>query len=98
MAIDEVGPMHLPLRPTWRCVVCAEYWPCKQARDALLDQTRGEGVGLLIHLAVQLMDAIEDLGDAATFERFLVWARGHDDTGAFPRLVSLEECRGTPPG
>ena len=54
-------------------------------RDALLDQTRGEGVGLLIYLAAHLMDAIEDLGDAATFERFLMWARVIDDTEALGR-------------
>lgn len=78
----DARPFHLPVRPTWRCVVCGDNWPCEPARIALLNQASGDSVGLLVYLAAQLMDAIEDLGDAATFERFLVWARSINEANS----------------
>ena len=75
---------HTPQRPIWLCRTCAVDWPCLGARSLLSVDFVTDPVGLAVHLAVQLQDAIEDLSalnpnpgpdPAALRVRFLAWVR-----------------------
>lgn len=52
---------HQPMRPMWRCRVCAAPWPCQPARISLLNQYNRRLVDLCQYLAGQYLKAIEDL-------------------------------------
>ena len=87
-----LGPEHLNSRPDWNCIACGDPWPCKPAREKLLEEFRSFPSMLTIYLSTQMHDALDDL--VATghfvptdlFERFLAWARrppvGADDDGS----------------
>lgn len=77
---------HLPLRPLWLCRRCGQPWPCGQARLALIAEYRANAIGLFLHMAGRLYEAIDDLhrlnpsatGDATDlFDRFLGWPVRH---------------------
>jgi hypothetical protein len=72
---------HLPVRPIWRCRVCAAPWPCQPARLALLTEYADDRVSLCLYLCASMHEAIDDLypvnvqlDTGNLFERFLAWA------------------------
>jgi hypothetical protein len=69
---------HLPVRPTWICVVDGKPWPCPGARVHLRTQYVDDRVGLAVYMSTQLMTAAVDItdGDALPpdlFNRFMAW-------------------------
>ncbi|WP_442792058.1 flavin reductase [Micromonospora sp. NBC_01796] len=71
---------HLPMRPTWRCRVCAADWPCGPARLALLAEFHRNRVALCLYLSAQYVRALEDLAEYAPnaprenlYNRFIAW-------------------------
>ncbi|MFY1638299.1 hypothetical protein ACN27F_34280 [Solwaraspora sp. WMMB335] len=77
---------HLAQRPSWRCRVCADPWPCRTAREQLVHAY--DRIGLCLYLADRLIDAVADgLGPspAGLYHRFLGWARtAHRDPADRP--------------
>ncbi|MFG1676909.1 hypothetical protein [Micromonospora sp. NPDC049282] len=80
--MSAVDHDHRQMRPTWRCRVDADPWPCPAARDALLREYDGDMVGLAVFMAVLLHDAVRDLSTlnpdevpepAVLWDRFLAW-------------------------
>ncbi|WP_326561464.1 hypothetical protein [Micromonospora sp. NBC_01796] len=78
-------PLHVPLRPIWCCRVCAQPWPCADARLDLTQSFRHQHVALTIYLATQFVDAVSDLNvfdpalgpppdTQALYQRMLGWA------------------------
>ena len=79
MSADSDGwrPLeHLPDRPSWRCRVCDQAWPCELAK-AGLRQTL-DPVSLGIYAGAQLYAATGDLPGVAPeelWDRFVAWTR-----------------------
>lgn len=74
-------PEHVAERPSWRCRVDGEPWPCEPAKAALLREYKGFRVSLLLYLAACMAEAREDLAEqdsghapANLTERFVSWA------------------------
>ncbi|KWV29456.1 hypothetical protein AWV63_28495 [Micromonospora rifamycinica] len=81
---------HVPMRPLWRCRVCAAPWPCQPARLMLTRDYRRDRVGLSVYMAGRLFDATGDLvtlnpnavpAPAELFDRFLAWTRRRTGPG-----------------
>ncbi|MFG2056468.1 flavin reductase [Micromonospora sp. NPDC048930] len=73
---------HLPERPSWRCKVDGDPWPCEAARTALLEEYKGFRTALLLYLGAQMAVAREDLAELDHVaapddltDRFIGWAR-----------------------
>ncbi|MFE9958349.1 hypothetical protein [Micromonospora sp. NPDC005299] len=72
---------HLPLRPLWLCRVCADPWPCANARLSLKAEYAQDRTALCVYLGSMLYDACEDLTKlnpnevdvAALYTRFIGW-------------------------
>lgn len=67
---------HLPQRPSWDCLCCAEPWPCDPAREELA--ARMDGITLAMYLWSRLEDAAGELPPTPPgelFDRFLRWCR-----------------------
>jgi hypothetical protein len=75
-----VSRPHLPMRPAWRCRVCAAPWPCPAAQLDLSNEFRGHAVALAFYLATSMYEAMDDMyrlgvrpDPAALRARFLGW-------------------------
>nr|WP_082106396.1 hypothetical protein [Micromonospora haikouensis] len=73
---------HAPMRPLWRCRVCAAAWPCPPARLLLTMNYCRDRAGLPVYMAGMLFDAAGDLMKLTPsqpptpeelFDRFLAW-------------------------
>lgn len=51
---------HRPGRPHWRCTACGAPYPCGPARLTLLTEYAGDRLGLAVHLATTMLDAVDD--------------------------------------
>ncbi|GHJ45635.1 hypothetical protein Cs7R123_29770 [Catellatospora sp. TT07R-123] len=68
--------LHTPIRPQWKCAICAAEWPCHTRRRQLLAQFDGSPASLALVLARHLVQACEDLPTTASgllHHRFLGW-------------------------
>lgn len=81
---------HLPIRPIWLCRVCAQPWPCGEARLRLSAEYMNDQVALSVYLASTLGEAADDLrklnpepgpDHALLFGRFLGWTRQRKNPG-----------------
>lgn len=75
---------HLPLRPIWLCRICANPWPCGEARLRLTSEYADDRVALSVYMASMMGEATSDLrrlnpqpeSEASTmFGRFLAWTK-----------------------
>lgn len=79
---------HIPMRPSWLCEICGDFWPCLQARTDLLGEYDSV-TGLAIYMGSRLMHACVDLvgtpegNPIKLHERFLSWT-SVKDWGAVP--------------
>jgi hypothetical protein len=67
---------HIPARPTWRCMGCAEPWPCAAKRVQLVAEYGDSPAELRTMMALRVADAAEDLrqfGAEQLWNRFLGW-------------------------
>ncbi len=70
---------HIRVRPSWNCAVCANPWPCADAKQTLLREFQRFRSVLTIFMATQMYDAFDDLATrgrlppARLYERFLGW-------------------------
>ena len=66
---------HMPTRPTWKCADDGEQWPCPPARERLLEEFCRDRVALHLYMAVQYLQAVDDMPADSTsgllFGRFL---------------------------
>jgi hypothetical protein len=77
---EHPGTSHVPRRPRWDCVICRDPWPCAPAKVDLAEEYVQDRLALVLYLALQLTDAIDDM--AATeapevrglYGRFVGWA------------------------
>ena len=75
------GSEHVVERPSWDCRVCAQPWPCADAKSQLQDEFRTFPSVLSIYMSAQMIDAASDLTVHGTepltdlYERFLGWIR-----------------------
>ena len=73
------GPVvHDPTRPGWTCGSCGRDWPCDPAREQLVDEHRGDRIGLTIRMGNMLIDATHDGLSGRPeelYDRFVTWAR-----------------------
>lgn len=53
---------HLPLRPSWECMVCGDEWPCPPRRQQLLAEYKNAPLSLRLHMMKLRDDAAVDLG------------------------------------
>src|ERR1700752_502297 len=76
--------LRLPLRPVLCCRVCAQPWPCADARLDLTVSFRHQRIALMLYLGTQFVDAISDLhvydsalgpppDVRAIFDRIMCW-------------------------
>ena len=71
-----VDVTHLPERPSWRCRVCREPWPCKPSKADLIATM--DRVGRVIYMNSHMADAISDQAEfdaTDMYDRFIGWAR-----------------------
>jgi hypothetical protein len=79
---EHPGTSHIPRRPRWDCVACTEPRPCAPAKVDLAEEYAGERVSLILYLAIQMLDAVDDSASkkgpepAELHDRFLGWAMG----------------------
>jgi hypothetical protein len=69
---------HRPSRPTWLCASCGQPWPCRTARQDLLNEHVDSRVPLALDLARDFGDAVADLPGEPVHQlyvRFLGWVR-----------------------
>jgi hypothetical protein len=70
--------VHDPVRPSWRCRVCDEEWPCRWRRRELTLACHGSRVSLALMLAQYFGEAAADRPDipaSVLYARFLGWLR-----------------------
>jgi hypothetical protein len=73
-----MSDLHAPVRPTWNCAACGREWPCASARGRLLAEYDRAPTSLRLYLAVQFVEASQDLkwhGAGELYQRFLGWPR-----------------------
>jgi hypothetical protein len=71
-----VSGAHIPARPAWRCMGCAEAWPCAAKRAQLVAEYADNPAQLRTLMALRVADAAEDLrqfGAEQLWTRFLGW-------------------------
>ncbi|WJK38744.1 flavin reductase [Solwaraspora sp. WMMA2056] len=83
MTVDHVGGRgrvaevdHVAVRPSWRCRVCGQPWPCDPAKAQLI--AAYDRIGLCMYVAERSVEAAHDLpglSPAVAYVRFLAWAR-----------------------
>lgn len=73
------SPEHLKLRPSWDCAVCAQPWPCANAKVSLMTEFQEYPTVLAIYMSSQMHEAFVDLiargpvRPADLYDRFLGW-------------------------
>lgn len=73
-------PEHIARRPSWDCRVCDQQWPCAGAQAELAEQYADQPTALMVYLAANLYEAIEDMravpqgSPKRLATRFLDWA------------------------
>jgi hypothetical protein len=70
--------MHVAVRPSWRCTLCGQAWPCTLGRRQLLSEHAGSHISLALYLGSCLVEAAHDLPqDEALdlYSRFVGWLR-----------------------
>lgn len=76
--MDGYGSLpHVAVRPVWNCAACGEPWPCEARRGSLVREHGPGSVAMLVHLAMSMVDAAEDLRDTPAGvlrDRFVGWA------------------------
>lgn len=76
--------VHLPERPSWRCVIDSRPWPCKQARDevavAYEENELATKEDLIRFMGNAALAAARELGlegnPSRLYRRFLHWLSG----------------------
>ncbi len=71
---------HLPRRPGWDCTACKDPWPCTPAKADLAEEYGDERSGLVIYLALQMIEAIDDMAATGApapdlYSRFIGWVK-----------------------
>lgn len=71
---------HVPMRPSWACAGCSQFWPCLTRRQQLLAEYTDAPTSLALYLGARLVAATADLPTAAAGDlhhRFLGWLSWH---------------------
>jgi hypothetical protein len=70
--------LHAPIRPSWRCALCSDPWPCDSAKQQLITEFPGARAALGMLMASYFFDAVQDLprwAETGVYQRFLGWLR-----------------------
>lgn len=73
------GDNHWPVKPSWRCALCDEPWPCGPGRAQIIAETGGARVDLALYMAIGMIEAARAepmIPPADLYRRFLGWVRG----------------------